>query len=312
LPTVKLGNPAETGAGEWVVAIGSPFGFENSVTAGIVSAKSRTLPAEGYVPFIQTDVAVNPGNSGGPLFNLKGEVIGINSQIYSQTGGYQGVSFAVPIDVALKVERQLLSEGRVTRGHLGVGIQELSQPLAESFGLDKPAGALVDSVAAGGPAASAGIQAGDVIVRVNGNEVSDYGQLPALVADLKPGSNARLTVIRAGAAKDIEVKLDAVDDQQPTRYPGDAAEGRLGLAVQPVERTQPGHRAGSGGVLVLRATGPAARAGIHSGDVILAVNGQPVADPAQFRSLTGEPAKRSVALLIQRGDTRIYVPVDLS
>src|SRR6266704_4146726 len=194
LPTVRLGDPSRTRVGEWVLAIGSPFGFDNSATAGIVSAKSRSLPDEGYVPFIQTDVAVNPGNSGGPLFNMAGEVIGINSQIYSRTGGYMGLSFAVPIDVAMKVKRQLVTKGKVTRGRLGIMIQEVSQALADSFGLDGPKGALVASVEPGSPAARSGIQAGDVIVRFNGHDIGRSAELPALVAGTTPGSEVKLEV----------------------------------------------------------------------------------------------------------------------
>ncbi|MBL8385451.1 MAG: Do family serine endopeptidase [Burkholderiales bacterium] len=202
LPTVKLGDPAAVSVGEWVLAIGSPFGFENTATSGIVSAKSRTL--EGYVPFIQTDVAVNPGNSGGPLFNLKGEVIGINSQIYSSSGGYQGLSFAIPIDVAVKVRDQLVATGKVTRGRLGVAIQEVNQGLADSFGLPRPQGALVSSVDKGGPADKAGLAAGDIILKVDGRAIDRSGELPALIADIKPGARTRLEVLRNGGMRAIE------------------------------------------------------------------------------------------------------------
>lgn len=207
LPTVKIGDPKAARVGEWVVAIGSPFGFDNTVTAGIVSAKSRTLPDEGYVPFLQTDVAINPGNSGGPLFNLAGEVIGINSQIYSRSGGYQGLSFAIPIDVAMKVEGQLLAHGKVTRGRLGVTIQEVSPELAESFGLDKPTGALVNAVEQGTAADKAGIRPGDVILKFNGTAVSQSSELPPLVSDMAPGAKVTVTVWRKGATKDISLSL---------------------------------------------------------------------------------------------------------
>ena len=196
LPTVQMGNSSETKVGDWVLAIGSPFGFENSVTAGIVSAKARALPDESLVPFIQTDVAVNPGNSGGPLFNMKGEVIGINSQIFSETGGYQGLSFAVPSEVAAKVQDQLVAHGKVIRGRIGVTIQNVNQALADSFGLSKPMGALVSSVEKGSPAEKAGIEPGDVIVKFDGKEVADSAQLPGRVAEMKPGSAAKLEIIR--------------------------------------------------------------------------------------------------------------------
>lgn len=211
LPTVKIGDPKNSRVGEWVVAIGSPFGFENTVTAGIVSAKSRTLPDEGYVPFLQTDVAINPGNSGGPLFNLAGEVIGINSQIYSRSGGYQGLSFAIPIDVAMKVEGQLLSYGKVNRGRLGVAIQELSPELAESFGLDKPTGALVSSVDKGSAADKAGLQAGDVILKFNGTAITQSSELPPLVSDTAPGSKAALSVWRQGKLKELSLTLGEME-----------------------------------------------------------------------------------------------------
>lgn len=312
LPTVRLGNPGETGVGQWVVAIGAPFGFENSVTAGIVSAKSRSLPEEGYVPFIQTDVAVNPGNSGGPLFNLNGEVIGINSQIYSRTGGYQGVSFAIPIDVAMKVERQLLDDGKVSRGRLGVAVQDLSQSLADSFGLDKPRGALVDSVPAGGPAAKAGLQPGDIILRLNGRDISDSGQLPPLVADLKPGSEATLTVLRNGHTRDFAITVEASAEAQTALAEPDAlTKGRLGLVVHPVGPEQLAEAGDvKGGLLVERVGGVAARAGVQPGDVVLAVNGEPVTQPQQLRDLANKAAKH-LALLVQRGNARMYIPLEL-
>ena len=207
LPVVNLPAADEVKVGEWVLAIGSPYGFENSVTAGIVSAKSRALPDGSYVPFIQTDVAVNPGNSGGPLFNMKGEVIGINSQIYSRSGGSQGVSFAIPIDVAMNVENQILKTGKVTRAQLGVTIQDVNQGLAESFGLKKPAGALVSSVANDSPAAKAGLQPGDVITRYNGTEVTSSSELPVLVSRAAPGSTAKIEVLRNGESRQFNVTL---------------------------------------------------------------------------------------------------------
>src|SRR3569833_646703 len=211
LPTVKLGDPSKVRPGQWVLAIGSPFGFENSATAGIISATSRSLPSDNYVPFIQTDVAVNPGNSGGPLFNLQGEVIGINSQIFSRTGGYMGLSFAIPIDVAMDVRDQLVKTGHVTRGRIGVTIQSIDGQLADSFGLDRPRGALVTTVIKDGPSAKAGIQPGDVILTVNDHVVETSSELPAVVARIKPGNDANLTVWREGKERPVKVKVDALD-----------------------------------------------------------------------------------------------------
>jgi serine protease Do len=311
LPTVRLGDPAQTGVGEWVLAIGSPFGFENSVTAGIISAKSRSLPNENYVPFIQTDAAVNPGNSGGPLFNMKGEVIGINSQIYSRSGGYQGVSFAIPIDVALKVERQLLDGGKVSRGRLGVSIQDLNQALADSFGLEKPTGALVGAVPSDGPAAEAGLQPGDIILKLNGKTIQNSSELPPLVADLKPGSEATLTLWRNKQARDVTLRVGETEDaKQAAGEPSELAKSRLGLAVRPLTPQDLRQADVSGGLVVEQSAGPAARAGIQPGDVVLAVNGHPVKDAGQLRELTAR-ADRHIALLIQRGNSRLFVPVDL-
>jgi len=311
LPVVKLGSASGVKVGEWVLAIGSPYGFENSVTSGIVSAKSRSLPDESYVPFIQTDVAINPGNSGGPLFNMKGEVIGINSQIYSRTGGYQGLSFAIPINVAVKVKDQLQQYGKVSRGRLGIVIQEVNQQLADSFGLKTPSGALVSSVEEGGPAAKAGLKSGDVILKFDGKDISRSAELPARVADIKPGTKATLQVWRSGATKNVEVTVGEMKDAKvaSAAAPGEA-HGRLGLAVRPLtpeERQQ----VGSKGLVVEGVSGPAARAGIQAGDVVLSVNGAPVQSVEQLRAQV-EKSGKTVALLVQREDTKIFVPVDLS
>jgi serine protease Do len=312
LPVVRIGDPAAVRVGEWVVAIGSPYGFDNSVTAGIVSAKARALPDGTYVPFIQTDVAVNPGNSGGPLFNMKGEVIGINSQIYSRTGGYQGLSFAIPIDVAAKVQSQLIAYGKVTRGRIGVTIQEVNQALAESFGMKKAAGALVSAVEKDSPAARGGIEPGDVVVKVNGREIEGSMDLSGYIADLKPGSTATIEVWRKGAAHELTVTIGELTPQKVAGARSGAEEaGRLGLAVRPLtpaERQQAGVEAG---VVVEEAAGPAARAGVQPGDIILALNNTPVRDAEQLRSL----AKRSgrlVALLVQREERKVYIPVPLA
>ncbi|SMF93329.1 serine protease Do [Methylomagnum ishizawai] len=310
LPTLKLGSPTQTGVGDWVLAIGSPFGFENSVTAGIVSAKSRSLPEEGYVPFIQTDVAVNPGNSGGPLLNTQGEVIGINSQIYSRTGGYQGLSFAIPIDVALKVEQQLLDHGKVSRGRLGVGVQDMNQALADSFGLSRPEGALVDMVPEDGPAARAGVKAGDIIVALNGQPIHDSRELPPLVADLKPGSEAKLTLWRDGQNEEVALKVGELQEPAQASAEPTEAKGRLGLAVRPLSPEEHRQADIKGGLVVERVAGPAAKAGIAPGDVVLAVNGQPINDAGQLRELAAKAGKH-LALLIQRGEATMFVPLDL-
>ncbi|TAH42107.1 MAG: Do family serine endopeptidase [Betaproteobacteria bacterium] len=311
LPTVPLGDPSETKVGDWVLAIGSPFGFENSVTAGIVSAKSRSLPDEGYVPFIQTDVAINPGNSGGPLLNLKGEVVGINSQIYSQSGGYQGLSFAIPINVAAQVKEQLLAHGKVIRGRLGVAIQDVNQGLAESFGLDGAHGALVSRVEADSPAAKAGLEAGDVILKFDGQAVASSAELPPRVAAMQPGKSVALEVWHKGKSRTVTVTVGEMQPAQvATEDSGATDRGRLGVAVRPLSPQEQQEAETRGGLVVLDASGPAARAGIEEGDVILAVNGRPVTSADELRKqLAG--AGKHVALLIQRHDARIFVPIEL-
>jgi serine protease Do len=303
LPAVKLGDPSKVRVGEWVLAIGSPFGFENTVTAGIVSATSRSLPEGTYVPFIQTDAAVNPGNSGGPLFNLKGEVIGVASQIYSRTGGYQGLAFAIPIDVAANVKDQLVKTGRVERGRIGVAIQEVTQSLAQSFGLDRPRGALVSSVESGSPAARGGIKPGDVLLGVNGKTVERSAELPPLVAAVKPGSKAAFEVWREGGKRTVEVTVGALEPEQVAAAgpQGEGAPtGKLGLAVRPSED----------GLVVESATGAAARAGIRAGDVVTAVNGKAVKSAEELRA-AAEKSKGTVALLVRRGEASIFVPVEV-
>ncbi len=311
LPTVKIGDPQSARVGDWVIAIGSPFGFENTVTAGIISAKSRSLPDEGYVPFLQTDVAVNPGNSGGPLFNANGEVIGINSQIYSRSGGYQGLSFAIPIDVAMKVERQLLDHGKVSRGRLGVMIQEVNQQLADTFGLDKPVGALVSSVEKGSPAEKAGIEPGDVILKFNGKNIERSSDLPPLVSEQTPGAVAKLELWHKGKSKEITM---SVGEMKSAGFSGKVDEedsGRLGLAVRPLTPEERRKVDVDEGLLVENVEdGPAAKAGIRRGDVILAVNGERIASIEQLSSSIAKRDKR-VALLILRGDNKMFVPVNL-
>ncbi len=311
LPTVRLGNSHDTHVGEWVVAIGAPYGFENTVTAGIVSAKSRSLPDGSYVPFIQTDAAVNPGNSGGPLFNLAGEVIGINSQIYSRTGGFQGLSFAVPIEIALKVKDDLQAHGKVTRGRLGVTIQEVNAALADSFGLDRPHGALVSDVEKGGPADRAGLKAGDVILKMDGKPVERSIDLPVMVANAKPGTETTLDVWRKGDDRTMKVTLGERVDAKVASSDGAApGTGRLGLAVRPLTSDEKRETGEHAGVVVEDASGPAARAGIQPGDIIVSLNGLPVTNPGQLRELAAKGGKR-LALLVERDGGKLFVPVDI-
>jgi serine protease Do len=311
LPTVRLAPTDEVKVGEWVLAIGSPFGFENSATSGIVSAKSRSLPDESYIPFIQTDVAVNPGNSGGPLFNMKGEVIGINSQIYSRSGGYQGLSFAIPTSVVLSVKDQLLQHGSVSRGRLGVTVQTVNQALADSFGLKKSGGALVSSVEADGPAAKAGIKPGDVILKYNGKDVANSAELPVLVSTTRPNSVARLEIVRNGSTKSIEVTVAELKNDKLAANDETAGEhGRLGVAVRKLNPQEQKQAGVEGGVLVEDASGAAASAGIQPGDVILSLNGMPVNSGEQLKSLLAKAGKH-VALLVLREDQKMFVPVEL-
>lgn len=313
LPTVKLGDPDKLRPGEWVIAIGSPFGFENSVTAGIVSATSRSMPGSNYAPFIQTDVAVNPGNSGGPLFNLDGEVIGINSQIYSRNGGYMGLSFAIPIDVASNVREQLVASGKVTRSRIGISIQDVNAQLAESFGLDRPRGALVGMVEDGGPGAKAGIKAGDVILEVDGVEVDMSSQLPVMIAGKKPGSAIDIEVWRDGGIKRLTAKpVELVEKGTKVALHNDAQAdetAKLGLAVRPLQEQEKRQVETDGDLVVEDVDGPAAAAGVQRGDIILGVNGKSVKSMDEFRSAARRTKGKVVALLIERDSAQIFVPV---
>ncbi len=316
LPVVTLGKTSELRVGEWVLAIGSPFGFENTVTAGVVSAKGRSLPDDSAVPFIQTDVAVNPGNSGGPLFNARGEVVGINSQIYSRSGGYQGVSFAIPIDIAAKIKDQIVATGKVEHARLGIAVQEVNQAFADSFKLDKPAGALVSGVDKGGPADKAGLLPGDVIRQVNGQAIVSSGDLPAIIALAAPGESVKLDVWRQGTAREITARLGNIKDKASDQSAGNAGpqqlagRGKLGLALRPLQPDEKQQAGLDSGLLVQQVSGPAALAGIQSGDVLISINGTPVKNIDQVRAAVAK-AEKTVALLIQRGSDKIFVPLHL-
>jgi serine protease Do len=312
LPVVPIGNTRNLQVGEWVLAIGSPYGLESTVTAGVVSAKGRSFPGDGGVPFIQTDVAVNPGNSGGPLFNTRGEVVGINSQIYSQTGGYQGVSFAIPIDLAARIKDQIVATGKVQHAKLGVAVQEVDQSFADSFRLDTVEGALVSSVERGSAADKAGLKSGDVIRKIDGQPVISSGELTAVVSNSRPGQKVTLEVWREGKPMQLSATLgNSLDKAEPAERPELASNdggSRLGLSLRPldpVERRQSGI---AQGLLIEDVGGAAASADIQPGDVLLAVNGKPVTSVGQVRDLVGK-ASKSVALLIQRGNDKIFIPV---
>lgn len=312
LPVVRLGDPRQLEVGDPVLAIGAPYGLEQTATQGIVSAKGRSLPGDSVVPFIQTDAAVNPGNSGGPLFDGSGSVVGINAQIYSQSGGFQGLSFAIPINVALKVKDQIVATGKATHARLGVTVQDLNQALAESFGLKKPDGALIANVAPNSAAAAAGLKSGDVITEVNGEPVVRGGELSSLIGLAAPGEKVRLKVWRDHAPREIEAKLlnaDA-DKTEVADASGDVKPGQLGLGLRALTRDERKQTGIEQGMVIENVAGPAARAGIEAGDVLLAINGKPVQSLDQVKSvLAGKP--KSVALLVQRDGDKIFVPVNL-
>ena len=311
LPTVHFGDSSRLKPGQWVVAIGSPFGFANSVTAGVVSATARPLD-EAYVPFIQTDAAVNPGNSGGPLFNVDGQVIGINAQIYSRTGGYMGMSFAIPIDLALNVKNQLLTKGKVSRSRIGVGVQPVNQKLATSFGLGTPHGALISTVEPKSPSERAGLKPGDVITSVNGHPIDESFDLPTVIAEIPPGSEAHIDIWRDHKARQVDVKTVLLDDEpaQTARNENDDSGGKLGIAVRPLDPKEQQELHTRGRLVVEDVSGPALAAGLQAGDVVLGVNGSGVASVADLKREVAR-AGHNVALLIQRDDQQIYVPVDI-
>ena len=320
LPKITVGNPDKLKVGEWVVAIGSPFGFDSSVTAGIVSAKGRSLPQDNFVPFIQTDVAINPGNSGGPLFNMSGEVVGINSQIYTRSGGSMGLSFAIPIDVATQVAGQLRATGKVTRGRIGVSIQEVTRELADSFGLNKPNGALVSSVEKGGPADKVGIEVSDVILKFDGRLVTDSIDLPRIVAATKPGNKVSVELWRKGAAKEVTIVVAAMSEDgklaQTVKSTTDETVkliARLGIAVSELSREQLSELQSNGGLLVQDVKSQVARAaGLQHGDVLLAIGNMPIRSLRQFEEMIAHvPKGRNVALLVRRGDNASYVAIKL-
>ena len=320
LPKITVGDPDKLKVGEWVVAIGSPFGFDSSVTAGIVSAKGRSLPQDNFVPFIQTDVAINPGNSGGPLFNMSGEVVGINSQIYTRSGGSMGLSFAIPIDVATQVAGQLRATGKVTRGRIGVSIQEVTRELADSFGLTKPNGALVSSVEKGGPADKAGIEVSDVIIKFDGRLVTDSIDLPRIVAATKPGNKVSVELWRKGAAKEVTIVVAAMSEDgklaQTVKSTTDETVkliARLGIAVSELSREQLSELQSNGGLLVQDVKSQVARAaGLQHGDVLLAIGNMPIRSLRQFEEMIAHvPKGRNVALLVRRGDNASYVAIKL-
>jgi serine protease Do len=321
LPAVKVGDTTKLKVGEWVLAIGSPYGFENTVTAGIVSAKGRSLPQENFVPFIQTDVAINPGNSGGPLFNLRGEVIGVNSQIYSRTGGYMGLSFAIPIDVAMDIEQQLRTSGRISRGRIGVVIQEVSKELADSFGLPKPNGALVNQVEKGGPADKAGVEAGDIILKYDGRPVVSSSDLPRMVGGTKPGTHTQLQVWRKGSAKDLNVAVGELPDERIAQHDhghgngqkSEAVANRLGLVMSEANADQRQRLGLSGGLVVDDVKGTP-RGDVRPGDIVLSLTAKgqttDLKSVDQFNKLLAALDKSTtMTLQIRRGDTNVFATI---
>lgn len=309
LPYLTMGNSDELKVGEWVAAIGSPFGLDNTVTSGIVSAKSRKLPSDQYVPFIQTDVAVNPGNSGGPLFNMKGEVVGINSQIFSTSGGFMGLSFAIPSNLAMQIKDQLAKNGKVTRGRIGVVIQSVTQDLAESFGMKTPKGAIVSQVEKDGPAAKAGLQEGDIITAVNGRAIDDSVDMPVIIGSMAPGSIAKLSIIRNNKDMTLDVKVEeAPNESASSNASKTAAANKLGVTVRPLNDEEKA-KAETEGLLVTESTGAARKAGIREGDIIVNVNGVKIKKTDDLARVLEK--NKNLRVLVQRRDGRIFIPVRL-
>lgn len=309
LPYLTMGNSDELKVGEWVAAIGSPFGLDNTVTSGIVSAKSRKLPSDQYVPFIQTDVAVNPGNSGGPLFNMKGEVVGINSQIFSTSGGFMGLSFAIPSNLAMQIKDQLVKNGKVTRGRIGVVIQSVTQDLAESFGMKAPKGAIVSQVEKDSPAAKAGLQEGDIITAVNGKAIDDSVDMPVIIGSMAPGSIAKLSIIRNNKDMTLDVKVEeAPNESASSNASKTAAANKLGVTVRPLNDEEKA-KAETEGLLVTESTGAARKAGIREGDIIVNVNGVKIKKTDDLARVLEK--NKNLRVLVQRRDGRIFIPVRL-
>lgn len=318
LPKVTVGDPNTLKVGEWVAAIGSPFGLENTMTAGIVSAKGRALPQENFVPFIQTDVAINPGNSGGPLFNLRGEVVGINSQIYSRSGGSMGLSFSIPIDVAIDISNQLKASGKITRGWLGIAIQELTKELAESFGMKNTNGALVAGVEKSGPADKGGLEAGDVITKFDSKPIVTSSDLPRVVGSTKPGKSVPVEIIRKGSTKTLSVNVgemptDPAEASAPNKAAPKAEANKIGLTLKELTPQQKKKLNGKNGLLVIESAGIAAQAGIRRGDVVLGLNNSESQSVDLFnKQINAVPAGKTVAILVLRGENTLYVPIKVT
>jgi len=318
LPKVTVGDPAKLKVGEWVAAIGSPFGLENTMTAGIVSAKGRALPQENFVPFIQTDVAINPGNSGGPLFNLAGEVVGINSQIYSRSGGSMGLSFSIPIDVAIDISNQLKASGRITRGWLGIAIQEITKELAESFGMRSTNGALVAGVEKNGPADKGGLEVGDIIIKFDGKAIVTSADLPRVVGATKPGKVAVVEVLRKGAVKVLnmgvgEMPIEGAETAQNSKSVPKTEVNRIGLTLRELTPSQKKKLNGKNGLLVVDSTGAAAQAGIRRGDVVLGLNNSESQSVDLFnKQINAVAVGKTVAVLVLRGESTLYVPIKVT
>lgn len=318
LPKVTIGDPSTLKVGEWVAAIGSPFGLENTMTAGIVSAKGRALPQENFVPFIQTDVAINPGNSGGPLFNLRGEVVGVNSQIYSKSGGSMGLSFSIPIDVAIDISNQLKANGKITRGWLGIAIQELTKELAESFGMKNANGALIAGVEKNGPADKGGLEPGDVITKFDGKAVNTSSDLPRIVGNTKAGKIVPVEIMRKGAAKTLKIGVDESptepsENVSPAKEKAKSEPNKIGLMLRELTPQQKQKLNGKNGLLVIESTGAAAQAGIRRGDVVLGLNNSESQSVELFnKQINAVPAGKTVAVLVLRGENTLYVPIKVS